>query len=375
MKIYRLGELLHDPGGLMLGASYTRVEGERELYLIEQGWASNDDEDACATFRHNLCATEPEKVICRDVHYLPIEQLAPIDAFAFGFPCNDFSVVGEKKGINGKFGPLYTYGVRVLNHFEPDWFIAENVSGLQSADDGRTFQKILEDLRAAGPGYKLTTHLYKFEDYGVPQTRHRIIIVGIKSSLGVDFRVPAPTYAGKYVTAHQAIERPPIPKNASNHELTKQSKTVVERLKHIKPGENAWNASIPAKLRLNVKTAKMSQIYRRLDPNKPAYTITGSGGGGTHTYHWKDPRALTNRERARLQTFPDDFVFQGLKESVRKQIGMAVPPLGAQVILEAVLKTIAGISYPSVEPKWKEESAGEQSVQLTLLDKRTHRYR
>ncbi len=76
---------------------------------------------------------------------------------------------------------------------------------------------------------------------------------------------------------------------------------------------------------MNVKGAKISQIYKRLDPNKPAYTVTGSGGGGTHIYHYAEPRALTNRERARLQTFPDTYIFEGSKESVRKQIGMAVP--------------------------------------------------
>lgn len=96
---------------------------------------------------------------------------------------------------------------------------------------------------------------------------------------------------------------------------------------------------------------KISQIYKRLDPDKPSYTITGSGGGGTHVYHWSENRALTNRERARLQTFPDDFVFEGSKESVRKQIGMAVPAQGAKIIFEAVLKTFAGIDYPSVEPR------------------------
>ena len=75
--------------------------------------------------------------------------------------------------------------------------------------------------------------------------------------------------------------------------------------------ENAWTAKLPDHLKLNVKGATISQIYKRLDPNKPAYTVTGSGGGGTHVYHWKEPRALTNRERARLQTFPDDFKFHG----------------------------------------------------------------
>lgn len=99
---------------------------------------------------------------------------------------------------------------------------------------------------------------------------------------------------------------------------------------------------------LNVKGAKISQIYKLLDPDKPSYTVTGSGGG-THIYYWSEPRALTNRERARLQTFPDDYVFEGNKECVRKQIGMAVPSQGAKIIFEAILKTFAGVPYESME--------------------------
>ena len=137
---------------------------------------------------------------------------------------------------------------------------------------------------------------------------------------------------------------------APNNEMPKQSSIVVERLKHIRPGQNAFTANLPEHLRLKVKGAKISQIYKRLDPNKVAYTVTGSGGGGTHIYHWSENRALTNRERARLQTFPDSYVFQGSKESVRKQIGMAVPCQGAKIIFEAVLKTFAGIEYDYVEP-------------------------
>ena len=82
-------------------------------------------------------------------------------------------------------------------------------------------------------------------------------------------------------------------------------------------------------------------------PTTRAFVLR-SGGGGTHIYHWSEPRALTNRERARLQTFPDDFVFEGSKESVRKQIGMAVPCRGAQIIFEAILKSFAGIPYDSM---------------------------
>lgn len=126
---------------------------------------------------------------------------------------------------------------------------------------------------------------------------------------------------------------------------------AAERLSHIAAGDNIWsvNDSLPPRLKLNVKGAKISSIYRRLHPDRPAHTIVASGGGGTHSYHWEQNRALTNRERARLQSFPDDFVFAGGRESVRKQIGMAVPPTGAAHILQAVLSTFDGILYESVE--------------------------
>ena len=278
-----------------------------------------------------------------------MSQLAPIDALAFGFPCNDYSVVGEQKGMDGTFGPLYSYGVKALKLFQPMWFLAENVGGLRSANEGKALTKILNELRDAG--YTITPHLYKFEDYGIPQARHRLIIVGIRNDIDVKFKVPSPApYANVDNTCKNAIENPPIQANAFNNELTKQSKQVVERLKHIKPGQNAFTADLPEELQLKVKGAKISQIYKRLDPSKPSYTVTGSGGGGTHIYHWSEPRALTNRERARLQTFPDTYQFIGSKESVRKQIGMAVPCKGAKIIFEAILKSFAGIEYESVQP-------------------------
>ena len=190
----------------------------------------------------------------------------------------------------------------------------------------------------------------KFEEYGIPQARHRIIIVGIRNNINVTYRIPSPEpYREIDNTCRNAIENPPIPADAPNNEATRQSPTVIERLRHIRPGENAFTANLPPELQLNIKGARISQIYKRLDPQRPSYTVTGSGGGGTHIYHWEEPRALTNRERARLQTFPDTYEFQGTKESVRKQIGMAVPCRGAQIIFEAILKSFAGIDYPSVE--------------------------
>jgi len=349
--VFKLAELFCGPGGLSLGAIKSRISNKDTLYKIESVWANDIDDNTCKTYIRNIHNGNSANVVCAPVETINFKKVPKFDVLAFGFPCNDFSIVGKQKGFNGKYGPLYTYGVKAMNIHNPKWFIAENVSGLQSANNGEAFKKILEDLRSAGEGYNLTTHLYKFEHYGVPQTRHRVVIIGIRKDLGFDVKVPSPTTVDKPISAKEAIENPPIMGDAYNNEKTRQSRTVIERLKYIPPGKNVWYKGVPENLRLKVKGARMSQIYKRLHPNKPSYTITGSGGGGTHGYHWQENRALTNRERARIQTFPDDFIFEGSKENVRKQIGMAVPPSGAQIIIEAVLKTFAGISYDWIAPK------------------------
>lgn len=342
---FRLGELFCGPGGIALGSKLAKIEN-KDFEIVHE-WANDIDLDTCKTYMMNVCPQSPESVICEDIRKLDYDKLSPIDALAFGFPCNDFSVVGEQKGVDGQYGPLYLYGVKALKKFKPLWFMAENVGGIKSANGGQAFKQILNDLEKTG--YNLYPHLYKFEDYGIPQARHRVIIVGIRKDLNIVYKVPDPAiYRNIDNTTRTALEVPPIPKDAYNNELTKQSPKVIERLNSIKPGQNAFHADVPRSLQLNVKGAKISQIYKRLDPNKPAYTVTGSGGGGTHMYHYDEPRALTNRERARLQTFPDDFIFYGSKESVRKQIGMAVPSRGAKIIFEAILKSFAKIEYDSI---------------------------
>ena len=346
---FKLGELFCGPGGIAWGAVNAKISNPN--YSISHLWATDYDKDTCKTYRHNICPESKNSVLCEDIRKLDYDRLAKIgmiDALAFGFPCNDYSVVGEQKGIDGVFGPLYSYGVKALKKFQPMWFLAENVGGLRNANEGNAFGTILSELKSAG--YKIYPHLYKFDEYGIPQSRHRIIIIGIREDLETEFKVPSTKpYEDIDISCKTAIEIPPITEDSLNNELTNQSKTVIERLKHIKPGENAFTANIPEYLQLNVKGAKISQIYKRLDPKKPAYTVTGSGGGGTHIYHWEENRALTNRERARLQTFPDEFEFKGSKESVRKQIGMAVPARGAKIIFEAVLNSFAGVQYESTD--------------------------
>ena len=354
MKKLKIGELFCGPGGIAIGAELANKEIEKFSDIqLTHAWAVDYHLETIKTYLRNVDGASKETAICADVRNISAKDLAKIssiDGFAYGFPCNDFSLVGEQKGLNGNFGPLYTYGIPVLEELNPKFFIAENVGGIRSANEGKTLIKILDDLSKAGKGYVITPHLYKFEEYGVPQARHRVIMVGMRKDLNLVFNPPSPTHLKMFKSCMEAISIPPIKDGAANHDLTKQHPRVVERLRHIKPGENAWTANLPEELKLNVSGAKISQIYKRLDPNKPAYTITGSGGGGTHVYHWLENRALTNRERARLQTFPDEFVFEGSKEAIRRQIGMAVPPEGAKVLFEAIVKTLEGKSYDYVKP-------------------------
>lgn len=341
-----MGELFAGAGGIACGA--VQAKSQDGEYTIKPVWATDFNKDACTTYRDNL-GKDGAKIICKDVKDLDIASLGKIDCFAYGFPCNSFSTLGKRAGLeNEKFGMLYQYGIEVLKVYQPDWFLAENVSGLRSTGGGSHFKQILEDMENAG--YVLVPHLYKFEEYGIPQTRHRVIIIGIRKDLdaqGIKFHIPSPEpYNNKDITARTALSN--IPANAYNNEIRKLQPITVERLSYIKPGQNAWTADLPEHLKIKTK-ATISQTYRKLDPDRPSYTVTASGGGGTLMYHWDDNRELTNRERARLQTFPDDYKFTGTYMTIRKQIGMAVPPEGAKIIFNAVLDSFAGIKYPWIE--------------------------
>lgn len=350
---FRMGELFCGPGGIACGA--LKAHSNDGLYSVEHAWANDFDIDTCNTYRKNICPNNPNSVHCIDVRELDINSLGEIDAFCYGFPCNSFSNVGEHQGLaNEKFGQLYWYGIEVLRKYHPKWFLAENVSGIRSAGSG-DFQIILNDMKSAG--YKLNVNLYKTEQYGIPQARHRVIIVGIREDLKFEFQVPDPTtYSNCDISSRTALSN--IPLTATNNEIRKLSSNVIKRLSLIRPGENIWQAEarlgeeFPEELKIHTKT-KISQIYRKLDPDKPAYTVTAAGGGGTFMYHWTD-RELTNRERARLQTFPDDYEFVGNYSSVRKQIGMAVPCRLSEIVITAILNTFAGIKYPSIKANLKE---------------------
>ena len=346
----KLGELFCGPGGF--------AEGARKSKGFKHVWANDIHADTCSTFRkhHPNC-----EVIEGDVYKKFIKQkmskLKKIDGLIFGFPCNDFSIVGKTLGLQGSYGPLYKAACKVLNFFEPKFFVAENVSSIaplndknQSSERFLNFTKIMKDLASSSKhGYHIYADKFKFEEYGVPQTRHRQILVGYRGDFfkkdNISYEKPASTT--ERISCKVALEKgvPGTNQNkrlyekAKNKEPTNHSENVLKRLANTKEGQNVWQIDDEFGLP-NVKSARMSHIYKKLDSSKPAYTVTGSGGGGTHVYHYKENRALTNRERARLQTFDDNYKFEGNKESVRRQIGMAVPVVAAKKILTAVKNSL-----------------------------------
>jgi len=243
------------------------------------------------------------------------------DVLLGGFPCVTFSVVGKQVGLKDDInGKLYESFVGFVEALQPKIFLAENVKGILSANKGEAIKIITK--RFEDTGYKLKVKLINFADYGVPQLRQRVLFIGIRKDIDDEFNIPEPTHEDNHVTTEEAFKS--INQSCINNNFMKQLATTTAKLEAIPEGGNFKD--LPPELAVK---GLMSNIYRKLDRKKPAYTVLASGGGGTWTYHYKHPRALTNRERARLQTFPDDLIFKGSNTEVRRQIGNAVPSVGA----------------------------------------------
>ena len=355
----KIAELFCGAGGFAQGAKNAG---------FEHIWGVDNHKDSCKTFEKNQkCEAFHQNIedFSKPSNLKKVKKdFGKIDGLLFGFPCNDFSLVGKKEKMEGKFGGLYRYACKVLNFFEPEFFVAENVTSLSKKlkfnsseqvlvkdvfdkeklqnQNYQNFKKIMGDLaNCSKHGYRIYADNYKFEEYGIPQTRHRIILVGFREDYfrknKINFERPEKN-KGPQKTCKEALDE--IPDGMEHTEKTKHDERVIRRLKKTAEGKNVWDLGDDKDGLPGVKKARMSHIYKRLDSSKPAYTVTGSGGGGTHVYHYKENRALTNRERATLQTFPFTYNFVGGKESIRRQIGMAVPVLGAEKIMKAVKKAL-----------------------------------
>ncbi len=303
--------------------------GGLDLGFHQQGyetvWANDFNEWAVETFKKYF----GDIIVHGDIEEIdPYKDNIPdCDLILGGFPCQDFSMIWKRPGLNGERGNLYKSFLRFVDAKKPKAFVAENVKGLLSVNNKKAIETIIEDFEKIAPGYLVKIQLYNFAEYGVPQFRERVLIVGIRLDTGFDFRHPASTHgpgrAKPYVTAGQAVEG--AEKVPYNNEHMNIAPKTIEKLKLISEGGNFTD--IPRDHPLYVK-GMISHVYRRIHRDEPAKTIIAAGGGGTWGYHYPEPRALTNRERARLQSYPDDFIFVGTNTEIRRQIGNSVPSVG-----------------------------------------------
>ena len=294
-------------------------------------YANEFNDDAAKTFARNI----DESVDIKPIEDVDISKIPSADLVTGGFPCQDFSIIWKRPGLKGTRGNLYTYFLEFINTLKPKAFIAENVKGLMSANKGKAIQQIILDFQSISPGYFVFPKLYDFANHGVPQHRERVILVGIRSDLDFNYIHPGSTHGpGRtlpFVTAGRALEN--IDESFPNMEHMNIKDRTKEIIKRIPAGGNF--TAIPENDPYYVK-GMISHVYRRIDPDKPSKTLIAGGGGGTWGYHYPENRALTNRERARIQSFPDDFIFEGSLNAMIKQIGNAVPVLLAQTIAKTI---------------------------------------
>ena len=270
-------------------------------------WANDLNAAACRTYRHNLDAGIRQGDIWTQMETLP-EQC---DALIGGFPCQDISVNGKGAGVNGARSGLYRAMVEAVSRLQPKVFVAENVKGLLMRHNAESLRKVAADF--SGLGYEVSFNLHQASDYGVPQSRERVFIVGTRPG-AAPFR-PAPhphPYATTPMTAGEALD---------------DLKSVAEN-----PDTNhIWSRA----------SKSPDQGSRRLRPDRPAHTIRAECHGNIQ-FHYELDRRISMREAARLQSFPDSFIFRSKLRETERQVGNAVPPILAWHVAVAVQACLSG---------------------------------
>ena len=308
-KTPRVVSLFSGAGGLDLGFK------ESGFQLV---WANDFDKDAVETYRANV----DEHCICADIGEVSDKDIPDCDVIIGGFPCQGFSMANTKRNVLDKRNSLYLQYVRILKAKKPMFFVAENVKGILTLGKGEVIKAIISDF--AEVGYRVVYRLLNAADYGVPQTRQRVIIVGVRNDLDVEFAYPQQTNSkdGKdglpcWVSVKEAISNIPDPDGSMANTVPNNEYSHYK----VKPRNYTG--------------------HRVTDPDKPSPTILarGNGGGGVVAIpHYNGLRRMTVRESATVQTFPLNFHFYGSRGSCYRQIGNAVPVLFARRIAEQLME-------------------------------------
>lgn len=325
---YTFIDLFAGCGGLSLGLTQAGFECK---------WAIEIDPNASATYRHNL----GDHLVTEDVRNIDTKDVPQADVLVGGFPCQPFSVSGLQGGFDGKDGDLFYQCVRFINNLSPKVFMLENVGGFATLKNGYYLKTAIEILSSLG--YHVSWKVLDCSDYSIPQTRKRCILLGNK--LGVENLYPTPTY--KKISVKEAIDDIwQNPDQFENNEPMKHTPKIIERFSYVKQGETAADALARHP---ELGTAKITkQCYRRMIETEPAPTIVANFV--ITTIHYSQHRNLTAREAARIQTFPDSYIFKGYKTRMSwqkdlsqfEQIGNAVPPRLAELMGGCIEKMLRG---------------------------------
>ncbi len=300
-------------------------------------WAVEMDADASETYRTNI----GNHIVCADVRRIKANTVPEVDVVVGGFPCQPFSISGLQNGFQDKDGDLFLECVRFIRSIRPKALILENVPGFARLQNGIYLKEALRIL--AAEEYVTDWRVLNAADYGVAQTRERLFIIG--NTLGRQNEFPTPD--GKRISVLDAIDDIRHDMAAfSNNEPMRHTERIKRRFAAVAAGESAVHAM---KRDPSLGTAKITkQCYRRLFADQPAPTVVANFV--TTTIHYCEDRNLTAREAARLQSFPDSFVFCGRKTRMSwqtglsqfEQIGNAVPPRLAEALGRSLLKVLAG---------------------------------
>lgn len=328
--------------------------GGLDLGLIHSGFnivfANDILKPAIENYRYNIGD------ICEaDITKLNEKELPDADVVVGGFPCQPFSNAGNRLGTEDHRGNLYLDIIRIIKEKQPKIVIMENVRGLLSMknkDGSKLIDTIVYLLENAGLGYKVNYKLLKASDYGVPQNRYRIIIVGIRKDLGIDYKFPEPTTKDyEKLTVGEALKGVENVKNQSDvWELSPQSKELVKYIPEGGSWKNIPYDKLPdrmKKIRDDMKRYHSPNFYRRFGRNEINGTITAAATPeNSGILHPIEDRRYSVREIARIQSFPDTYEFIGSSVSSKyKIIGNAVPPKLGEVIGKSIIEQLKEKGY------------------------------
>lgn len=344
-------DLFSGAGGMSLGA---RMAGIDVQQVVEADIHAASTYQANHSPKFGLFIDDIRKFECTDI---PGRDNDGLVVFG-GPPCQGFSTSNQRtRSLHNQSNWLFQEFVRVVKEYRPDWFVFENVRGILETEKGLFVEEIMDDFTALG--YTLSSDLLYASDYGIPQHRARFFIVG--SAHGKTFNFPKPTNFQPITVGEAILDLPIIENGASacylnysshphsnyaalmrgnqegcnNNIVTRNNSLIINRYKHIPQGGN-WE-NIPDNLMLNYtdKSRCHTGIYRRLRIDQPSVVI--GNFRKNMLIHPTQDRGLSVREAARLQSFPDNFVFKGSIGFQQQQVGNAVPPLLAKKIFSALV--------------------------------------